>query len=115
VQGLVTPLDVLEAIAGEFPDADETPEIVADGDGWLVKGTTDLHALSHTLGVENVVNDEEDIATVAGLVISVNGQIPRTGDVIELPPLHITIVEANDYRVDLVRIVKEQSAHDEDE
>ena len=27
VQGLVTPLDVLEAIAGEFPDADETPEL----------------------------------------------------------------------------------------
>ncbi|RAU32108.1 CNNM family cation transport protein YoaE [Enterobacter sp. ECC-175] len=115
VQGLVTPLDVLEAIAGEFPDADETPEIVADGDGWLVKGTTDLHALSHTLGVENVVNDEEDIATVAGLVIAVNGQIPRTGDVIEMPPLHITIVDANDYRVDMVRIVKEQSAHDEEE
>ncbi len=37
VQGLVTPLDVLEAIAGEFPDADETPEIITDGDGWLVK------------------------------------------------------------------------------
>ena len=115
VQGLVTPLDVLEANAGEFPDEDETPEIVADGEGWLVKGTTDLHALSHTLGLENVVNDEEDIATVAGLVIAVNGQIPRVGDVIELPPLHITIVEANDYRVDMVRIVKEQSAHDEDE
>ncbi|HDR2876142.1 hypothetical protein CIW60_02375 [Enterobacter roggenkampii] len=115
VQGLVTPLDVLEAIAGEFPDEDETPEIVADDEGWLVKGTTDLHALSHTLGLENVVNDEEDIATVAGLVIAVNGQIPRVGDVIELPPLHITIVEANDYRVDMVRIVKEQSAHDEDE
>ncbi|KAI3492600.1 hypothetical protein L1887_42652 [Cichorium endivia] len=115
VQGLVTPLDVLEAIAGEFPDADETPEIVADGEGWLVKGTTDLHALSHTLGLENVINDEEDIATVAGLVIAVNGQIPRVGDVIELSPLHITIVEANDYRVDMVRIVKEQSTHDEDE
>ncbi|HDR2316152.1 CNNM family cation transport protein YoaE [Enterobacter asburiae] len=113
VQGLVTPLDVLEAIAGEFPDADETPEIVADGEGWLVKGTTDLHALSHTLGLENVINDEEDIATVAGLVIAVNGQIPRVGDVIELAPLHIMIVEANDYRVDMVRIVKEQSAHDE--
>ena len=115
VQGLVTPLDVLEAIAGEFPDEDETPEIVADGEGWLVKGTTDLHALSQTLGLENVVNDEEDIATVAGLVIAVNGQIPRIGDVIELPPLHITIVEANDYRVDMVRIVKEQSVHDEEE
>ena len=115
VQGLVTPLDVLEAIAGEFPDADETPEIVADGDGWLVTGTTDLHALQHTLGLDNVINDEEDIATVAGLVIAVNGQIPRVGDIIELPPLQITIMQANDYRVDLVRIVKEQSAHDEDE
>jgi CBS domain containing-hemolysin-like protein len=50
VQGLVTPLDVLEAIAGEFPDADETPEIVIDGDGWLVKGSTDLHALQQALG-----------------------------------------------------------------
>lgn len=38
VQGLITPLDVLEAIAGEFPDEDETPDIIADGDGWLVKG-----------------------------------------------------------------------------
>lgn len=38
VQGLVTPLDVLEAIAGEFPDEDETPDIITDGDGWLVKG-----------------------------------------------------------------------------
>jgi CBS domain containing-hemolysin-like protein len=115
VQGLVTPLDVLEAIAGEFPDADETPEIINDGDGWLVKGTTDLHALQHTLGLEHLTNHDEDIATVAGLVIAVNGQIPRTGDVLELPPLKITIVTANDYRVDLVRIVKEQSAHDEEE
>ena len=115
VQGLVTPLDVLEAIAGEFPDADETPEITADGDGWLVKGTTDLHALQHTLGLDNIINDEEDIATVAGLVIAINGQIPRAGDILELPPLKIAIVAANDYRVDMVRIVKEQSEHDEEE
>ena len=115
VQGLVTPLDVLEAIAGEFPDADETPEIIADGDGWLVKGTTDLHALQHTLAMDNLVNDEEDIATVAGLVIAINGQIPRVGDVLQFAPLTITVIEANDYRVDLVRVVKERPEHDEEE
>ena len=115
VQGLVTPLDVLEAIAGEFPDADETPEIIADAGGWLVKGGTDLHALQQALDVDTLVNEDEDIATVAGLVIAANGHIPRVGDVIEVAPLSITIVEANDYRVDLVRIVKEQPAHDEDE
>src|SRR5690606_7683017 len=63
VQGLVTPLDVLEAIAGEFPDADETPEIITEAGGWLVKGGTDLHALQQALDVDNLVNDEEDIAT----------------------------------------------------
>ena len=115
VQGLVTPLDVLEAIAGEFPDADETPEIVADGDGWLVKGTTDLHALQHTLGLDNFIDEDEDIATVAGLVIAARGQIPPVGETFEMAPLHITVMEANDYRVDLVRIVKEQPAHDEEE
>ncbi|OMP91412.1 CNNM family cation transport protein YoaE [Raoultella terrigena] len=115
VQGLVTPLDVLEAIAGEFPDADETPEIVADGDGWLIKGSTDLHALQQTLGLDDIVNEEEDIATVAGLVIAVNGHIPRTGDVVELAPLQFTIVEANNYRVDLVRVVKMRHEHDEEE
>ncbi|HCD3922940.1 TPA: CNNM family cation transport protein YoaE [Klebsiella aerogenes] len=113
VQGLVTPLDVLEAIAGEFPDADETPEIVLDGEGWLIKGSTDLHALQQALGLDDLVNEDDDIATVAGLVISANGHIPRIGDVVELPPLQFTIVEANDYRVDLVRVIK--TVHDNDE
>ena len=114
VQGLVTPLDVLEAIAGEFPDADETPEIVVDGDGWLVKGSTDLHALQQVLALDALVNEEQDIATVAGLVIAENGHIPRRGDVLNISPLNVTIVDANDYRVDLVRVVKEPSAQDDE-
>lgn len=113
VQGLVTPLDVLEAIAGEFPDADETPEIVADGDGWLIKGSTDLHALQQAVGLDDIVDEDEDIATVAGLVIAVNGHIPRTGDVVERAPLQFIVLEANDYRVDLVRVVK--TVHDSQE
>lgn len=115
VQGLVTPLDVLEAIAGEFPDADETPEIVIDGDGWLIKGSTDLHALQQALGLDALVNEDEDIATVAGLVIAVNGHIPRIGDTVSLPPLQFTVVEANDYRVDLVRAVVTRPLSDEEE
>ncbi|MRS16108.1 CNNM family cation transport protein YoaE [Enterobacteriaceae bacterium RIT691] len=115
IQGLVTPLDVLEAIAGEFPDADETPEIVADGEGWLVKGSTDLHALQQVLGLDSLLNEDDDIATVAGLVIAVNGHIPRPGDMITVAPLDMTIVEANNYRVDLVRVVKQPSLHDEED
>ncbi len=83
---------------------------MADGDGWLIKGSTDLHALQQAVGLDDIVDEDEDIATVAGLVIAVNGHIPRTGDVVERAPLQFTVLEANDYRVDLVRVVK--TVHD---
>lgn len=108
VQGLITPLDVLEAIAGEFPDEDETPDITPDGDGWLVKGGTDLHSLEHRLDVHCLVMPEEDHASLAGRLISLKGQIPQVGGVIDIENLHFTIVEATDYRIDLVRVTRDQ-------
>ncbi|ADP12777.1 MULTISPECIES: TerC family protein [Erwinia] len=112
VQGLITPLDVLEAIAGEFPDEDETPDIVADGDGWLVKGGTDLHSLQHLLDNQDLVKPEDDHASLAGLLIEQKGQLPKPGEVIAMPPLRFQIIEATDYRIDLVRVTRQ---HDDDE
>ncbi|WP_130835202.1 TerC family protein [[Erwinia] mediterraneensis] len=114
VQGLITPLDVLEAIAGEFPDEDETPDIVADGDGWLVKGGTDLHSLQQLLDYHELVKPEDDHASLAGLLIAQKGILPQPGEIIDMPPLHFHIVEATDYRIDLVRVTKDQP-HNEDE
>ena len=73
IQGLVTPLDVLEAIAGEFPDEDETPDVVADGDTWIAKGGTDLHLLQQILDVKNLVNADDDFASLAGLLLTKSG------------------------------------------
>ncbi|KNC11627.1 membrane protein [Pantoea sp. RIT-PI-b] len=108
VQGLITPLDVLEAIAGEFPDEDETPDIIADGDGWLVKGGTDLHSLQQLLDHHELVKADEDHASLAGLLIAQKGQLPLPGEVIDLPPLHFQVIEATDYRIDLVRVTKDK-------
>ena len=114
VQGLVTPLDVLEAIAGEFPDEDETPDIIPDGDGWLVKGGTDLHSLEQLFDVHYLVESGEDHASLAGRLISQKGQIPQTGEVIDINDLHFTIVRATDYRIDLVRLTRDPQNHDQD-
>ena len=114
VQGLITPLDVLEAIAGEFPDEDETPDIIADGDGWLVKGGTDLHSLQQLLDHHELVDREEDHASLAGLLIAQKGQLPQPGEIIDLPPLHFQIIEATDYRIDLVRVTKDKPHQDEE-
>ncbi|SUI57464.1 magnesium/cobalt efflux protein CorC [Serratia marcescens] len=106
VQGLVTPLDVLEAIAGEFPDEDETPDIVAEGDGWLVKGGTDLHSLEQALACDDLVSPTADYATLAGLLLAYYGQMPVVGDTIELNHLRFDIVEVSDYRIELVRVTR---------
>ncbi|WP_338490107.1 TerC family protein [Erwinia aphidicola] len=114
VQGLITPLDVLEAIAGEFPDEDETPDIIADDDGWLVKGGTDLHSLQQLLDTQELVKPEDDHASLAGLLIDQKGQLPKAGEVIEMLPLRFQIIEATDYRIDLVRVTKERQEDEEE-
>ncbi|MFI8415687.1 TerC family protein [Serratia sp. NPDC078593] len=106
VQGLVTPLDVLEAIAGEFPDEDETPDIVVEGDSWRVQGGTDVHTLEQALNCDNLVSPTSDYASLAGLLLAHYGQMPVVGDVLELNQLRFEILEASDYRIEMVRISK---------
>ena len=65
VTGLVTPLDVLEAIAGEFPDEDETPEIIKQDDYWLVEGTASLHQLRLELDEPDLLIDADQFTLVA--------------------------------------------------
>ncbi|XRX42828.1 MAG: TerC family protein [Buchnera aphidicola (Eriosoma harunire)] len=107
IQGLITPLDLLEAIAGEFPDADETPEVIIEKNSWLVKGSTDLHSLQQLLNIENLINTT-NYASVAGLLIAQKGQLPKPGDIIFISSLSFQILEADEYRIDLVRVKKEK-------
>ncbi|CAL4323154.1 UPF0053 inner membrane protein YoaE [Buchnera aphidicola (Protaphis terricola)] len=105
VQGLITPLDVLEAIAGEFPDADETPNIIKEQNSWLVKGETDLHSLQQLLNTKELIK-EDDCASLGGLLIAQNGQLPTQGETININSFSFYIVKATEYRIDLVRIIK---------
>ncbi|NJC99484.1 hypothetical protein EWM58_03380 [Candidatus Erwinia dacicola] len=93
---------------------DETPDIIADGDGWLVKGGTDLHSLQQLLDTQELVKPEDDHASLAGLLIDQKGQLPKAGEVIEMLPLCFQIIEATDYRIDLVRVTKERQKDEEE-
>ncbi|QIE02035.1 TerC family protein [Buchnera aphidicola] len=110
VQGLITPLDVLEAIAGEFPDADETPDIIYENNSWLVKGETDLHSLQQLLHTEKLIQ-EKNYASLGGLLIAQKGQLPIPGEVIYIDPFYFHIIKATEYRIDLVRIIKNKDMH----
>ncbi|WP_159715318.1 TerC family protein [Blochmannia endosymbiont of Camponotus nipponensis] len=106
IQGLITPLDVLEAIAGEFPDEDETPEIeiINNGTGWLAKGSMDLHALQQALQAHDLVHECYHVASLAGLLLSRCERIPKEGDVLIINKWRFIIRKMIEYRIELVEI-----------
>lgn len=115
VQGLVTPLNVLEAIAGEFPDEDETPEIEVHEDGWLAKGSTDLHALQQALDTQVLSRGRDNVTSLAGLLLSQCDQMPMEGDVLTLDEWRFTIRQMVEYRIELVWIERLAPQHGMDE
>ncbi len=81
VEGLVTPIDVFEAIAGDFPDEDEAPDIIADGnDRWIVDGAADLHHFEQTLETEGLTDDTDEYSTLAGYMLRRFGRLPEVGE-----------------------------------
>lgn len=89
IEGVVTPIDVFEAIAGEFPDEDETPDIIQqDETHWRVDGAADLHHLEQMLHTEGLVDDDEGYSTLAGYLLERFGHLPAPGDSCELKQPH---------------------------
>lgn len=108
VAGLVTPLDVLEAIAGEFPDEDETLEIVRHEDYWIVEGTASLHQLRLELNEPDLLIDADQF-TIGGYIISQLSDMPQVNDVMTEDGYHFTVLETSKSRILLLRVEK---AHD---
>ncbi len=85
IVGVVTAIDIFEAIAGEFPDEDEAPDIIDQGQGrWRVDGAADLHHLEQILHTDGLVDDHEEYSTLAGYLLSRFGRLPDVGDQCEL-------------------------------
>ncbi|SNC58724.1 TerC family protein [Sodalis endosymbiont of Henestaris halophilus] len=104
VQGLVTPLDVLKAIAGEPSDEDKTPEIKIHANGWLAKGGTNLHALQQALNTRVLTRGRGSVASLSGLLLSQCDQMPIEGQVLTFDEWHFTIRQMVEYRIELVWI-----------
>lgn len=80
--GLLTPTDILRALAGDFAsdqDDDTDPPLFERDDGsWLVSGSLSADALSDTLGIR--LPEERDYSTTAGFALSVLKHLPEVGE-----------------------------------
>ncbi|MEN6297138.1 MAG: hemolysin family protein [Rectinema sp.] len=108
VSGLVTIGDLLEAMANISEiEQEETPQIFRRNDGsYLVDGSMPIDEFAENLGLNIESVSSEDYDTVAGFVLHCSGSIPKAGDVIEWPPLHIEVVDMDGKRIDKVLVKK---------
>ena len=102
--GIVTLEDVVEQIVGEIEDEhDRTPasvERLPDGTYW-VAARTNIDELNEAL---DWTLPKREYETIAGLVLSTLGRIPRTGEEFQVPGYTITVLEADNRRVVAVKI-----------
>ncbi len=100
ILGLVTPIDLFEAIAGEFPNEGEVPDIQSQGpEHWIVNGLTDLHTLEQVLETPHLVDDGDDYNTLAGFLLARLGQLPAPGQVIEDRDLRFQVLVMDGRRI----------------
>ncbi|MBD9526449.1 hemolysin family protein [Paracoccus sp. PAR01] len=99
-EGVVTPMDVLEAITGEFVGMDDDePKLVQREDGsLLIAGWMPVDEFADRLSVP--LSDDHDYSTVAGLVLDLAGAIPQVGDVVEWDGWRIEVVDLDGRRID---------------
>ena len=108
LQGLVTPIDLLEAIAGDFPDEDEQPAVVQEApDRWRVDGAADLHHLQQVLGTESLVSPTDDYSSLAGFMLEHFGALPAPGQAVELDQLRFEVVEVVERRIATVLVTRQ--------
>jgi len=102
-EGLVTPADILDAIAGAFRSDEETgePEAVQREDGsWLLAGWMPADEMADQLGI--ALPPARDYETVGGFVISHLEHLPATGEATTVPGWRFEVVDLDGRRIDKV-------------
>ncbi len=101
--GLVTPADVLETIAGVFRSDTSSPEphaVERDDGSWLLAGAMPADEMADRLGI--IMPAKREFQTVAGLVLSRLRHLPATGESVEAYGWRFEVVDLDGRRIDKV-------------
>lgn len=106
-EGVVTPADILEAIAGEFPDEDEDISVFKSiGDNiWEADGSIDIRRLSGLID-SDLVDEADRYTTLAGYIIWHLGHLPEGNDSLNTEGLKFEILSMDGRNIGRVRISK---------
>ncbi len=110
IQGIVTLIDVMEAIVGALPepgDRKEPDAIQRDDGSWLVDGAMNIDDLCRRFALSSVGEaDSGNFETLGGMVMDRLGHIPIEGEQFELEGWKFQVVDMDRHRVDKVLLQK---------
>jgi putative hemolysin len=111
IEGLVTPADILKAIAGDLPEMGSRDAAGAqqreDG-SWLIDGHLPIHEAERVLGRKDLARGE-NYNTMAGFVLWHLGRMPVTGEKLAWRDLAIEVVDMDGLVIDKL-LVQPRSA-----
>lgn len=111
-EGVVTPADVLEAIAGAFRSdmyGDDEKAVQRDEGSWLLAGSMPVDEMAERLGV--ALAAKRDYETVAGLFLHGLRHLPRTGETLEKFGWRFEVVDMDGNRIDKILAIRLSEAN----
>lgn len=105
VQGQITPGDLLQAITGELQPVVQLEAWAtqrADG-SWLLDGLMPVDELRARLGLDELPQEDRGLYnTLAGLLMTICGHLPRVGEVVTWQDWQFEVVDLDARRIDKV-------------
>ena len=109
--GLITLEDVLEEIIGEVQDEfdeEEETDIKEIGENtYIANAMMRIDEVVEYFGLKESLFEEDDVDTIAGLVVKLLGRIAEVGDTVSFNGLTFTVKEIDGARITKLQIYKE--------
>jgi putative hemolysin len=111
--GVLSVIDVLEAIVGGLPETDDTsdlPVVVREDGSLLIDGSLPLDDFTEAIGITNgAAGFPEGIKTLGGFIMDELGHIPRVGDHFLWMEWRFEVMDMDGRRVDKVLVMNSKA------
>ncbi|HUG73051.1 MAG TPA: hemolysin family protein [Steroidobacteraceae bacterium] len=111
IEGLVTPADILKAIAGDMPEMgsrDAAGALQREDGSWLIDGHLAIHEAERALGRKDLARGD-NYNTMAGFVLWHLGRMPVPGEKLAWRDLSVEVVDMDGHVIDKL-LVQPRSA-----
>ena len=108
--GILSVRDLVEEIVGDFaaPGHNEEPVVRQEDGSWLADGSLNIDEAAELFALPGLAAATAGYHTLAGFVLSLAGELPRTGESFMYQGCRFTVVDMDGNRIDKLLIKREE-------